>query len=49
MNPKRRSYSRRPTPDAKTQEGTQRARKKSRAWRALARIADRTARAMKRR
>ena len=49
MNPKRTRYSRRPTPDTKTQEGTQRARKQSRAWRALARIADRTARAMKRR
>lgn len=46
MNPKRNRYTRRPTPDAKTQEGTQ--ARRARQWRALARIADRTARAMKR-
>ena len=45
VNPKRRYWSRRPTPDAKTEEGTQKARKQSKAWRALARIADRAARA----
>lgn len=48
MNPKRNRYTRRPTPDAKTQEGTQRNRKRAQVWRALARIADRAARAMKR-
>ncbi|MBP6786675.1 MAG: hypothetical protein KA170_03730 [Candidatus Promineofilum sp.] len=48
MNPKRRYYSRRPTPDAKTEEGTQKARKQARVWRALARIADRAARSMRR-
>lgn len=49
MNPKRNRYTRRPTPDAKTQEGAQARRTRARQWRALARIADRAARVMKRR